>query len=1439
MIDGNQFLSMLGMLTPFVVLAKLNSSANLKKEERYKQFLMPFLAIVLCLAAMAFLSEIYDGLVLLMQSVSGWIDQLGGFLLTKLPDNMAMVGNFVQNCSDKLDTFIKSLNLNFWAFFIANAAILLAYVVVKKILLAFLRRLFKDGGLFQKTAALFYDYDEDDDRWYLNPKFSQARTFLKVMYVTAVALGVVGVLASSWLYLNEWLTALYYPVFSVIVLGELYFLLDGYTKAETKNQLEGEADTALNGGNYSIMRGFLRRLFGDKLAAENTTVSEADQSVLTNDELLTQLEASDDLVVEIYGRYMRRRSNDGMELDFNYLLSGKQLLCGQSMLFSNPFYYDLIPYVFYPFNQTLLRKKKVLVVLGRHGAEEDVEDWCRKGFLSVTNTPDLWNIGLLSDEEQDLDVGIITRSNVHNLKLHEANRSFFEDVEMVVLVEPSRLVTTAQIGLNSLVRLCSGEGKKLTFCSMDKNCDGLLDSLSHVLMTVINEVTATNRHKGASSYMIWEADGEYLQHRMLPNLSRYLGVGTELSFAALKNQVPETKWYGGDAFPVLDTHWIAKQYYYDLLHYAHLPANQETMDRVFQVSHNIWSVPMAPFQYLTVEDESYNMFEVKRAFSTRATDQGFVNVICSDYLLKDYMADNDTIFNADPKAIPYIAADYARTARNTVLRLCLRMSAGPVSEAEICRELLLVDKIPDDPAKVLWRAICENCGYVGDAGEDQDGQPALVYHTADEDVVFTANILVCKRRFNMETGKMENMYAIKNQRFISLVLDALSMAEYIAEDENGKQQFLGTELKGHILQKYLPGQFFTFGGKYYEMVRVTMEGRVLVRRASDHINGRPMYRQIRNYHLSNIKDSTVMGECRDLGFMRISRQFADVRVQTPGYWKMARYNDFGSAVRVMLNGVPDRLYNYKSVLRVELCPEGGMSAGTLHTLVPLMNEVLRTLLAENQDYLTVVANGEAQLPSTMSLTVDDSAQGENCFYIIEDSQMDIGLLDAVERNLNRIFEIVCDYLQWHEEKMSSSAAPVEAPAEPQEAPQEEPQEEQPQPKGIKKVGAAIKKFFAPVANWFRKVGTAVADFFRKLFKRKKIDEAEPTEETPEGAEPIDEASAQNRSMFSLPGVVKSAAPGEDEGADGPVQTVAGEGNDTLDFEKERVEQPGLVFTRPDYKDRYYLRYGSEEIEKSLHLTELKDLLVALGFGNSGLTQSRKGKDVAQMVERSFVPNREGVHYCDFCGCELSGMDYDILGDGRERCPSCSRTAVKDADEFARIHASVMRNLKLFFGIRINAPVHIQMVNSRKLHKALGMSFVPSGQYDGRVLGVAIKDKNGYSILIENGAPRLQSTMTMVHEMTHIWQYLHWDAKEIRNQYGDSELEVYEGMAKWVEIQYTYMLNEVEAAKREELITRCREDAYGYGFVKYADKYPLSIGGRPGGATPFDNIKTPL
>ena len=424
MTELGQILRMLLMLTPFVILCWMNTKANIQKPQRYKQFLMPLAAVVLCAVAIILLTKIYDWTIQLFLNADDWVEQLSKWLLTKWP-SLKAVSNLLVKLAAKIKELVESLNLEFWAFYVANALIMLAYVTVKKPIVLFMKGLFRDGNLFQKLAGLFYEYDEESGKWTLQPKFGQARVFLKSLYITAVVLGAIGVLVSSWLYRNSILHAIYYPVFSIIVLGELYFVLDGLTMKELKKQqeLDGEEDEAERVSNYSTMRDVLRKLFPDKLSAENTTVSIVHPGGTTVDDLLTELEASEAVAEEAYGRFMRTKCNAGMEVDFNYFLSGKQLLNGESVLFNNPFYYDLIPYIFFPMNRALLHHKKVLIVLGRHGTEESVQTWCQDGLTSVTNIPSMWNVGVLGQEPQDLHVGIVTRSSVHDLQMHEVATS--------------------------------------------------------------------------------------------------------------------------------------------------------------------------------------------------------------------------------------------------------------------------------------------------------------------------------------------------------------------------------------------------------------------------------------------------------------------------------------------------------------------------------------------------------------------------------------------------------------------------------------------------------------------------------------------------------------------------------------------------------------------------------------------------------------------------------------------------------------------------------------------------------------------------------------------------------------------------------------------------------------------------------------------------------
>lgn len=1642
---------------PFVLFALLNNKANLKKEKRYRQLPMVVLALIYCVVFMFLIEKVNGWIFALLnwlpnafQSVAKFFDGLWDGKLSFLADAARFISKALQN-------FLKLPDLRFILLFITNALIMLAHIIVKRILITLMQGLFsKSGGIYDKVASLFYDYDSDTDTWYVRPHLLQGRTFVKTLYWAGFVIAVLSLMVSAWMFQNDLLAVPFYPVFGLIILGELYFAVDGLSKEEAKGSLTGETEEKSSVANYSLLRQTLRKLFGDKLVAEDTTIHNDLAEEGSVEQSLAELQESPENKEEAYGYFIQKKIQNGMVPDQNYIVSGRDLLNGKSILFNNPFYYDLIPYAFYAMNRVLLQKEKVLIVLGRHNTEDDIAAWCESGLRSVTNISEMWNIGVLSDKEQDLDVGILTRSCLHDQKLLESNAAFFREVHFAVLIEPSRLLTTAQVGLNSMLNLCRSDDKTITFCSTDKNCDGLVDALSHLLMTSISEVSATRHHDGTCSYMCWETDEEHWQHRMLPNLSRYLGVGTELSFSALKNQVSKTFWYGGDAFPVIDIRWIANQYNYELLHYAELPVGQDTMDKVFEVSPNLWDMKKEENSYLTVEDESYNMFEIKRDFATRSANQSFINIISPEYLLKDYMAKNNALFNTDPKAIPYIVADYARTPRNVALRMTLRMSIGYVPEKDLRRELLLIDADMDDLLESLWHEICAACQPVRTVHMDEERGELLYTEYQGKQLVFDKSIIETRRKFSVETGRMETMYHISDASFRNALLGDLRNASYIAEDENGEASYLGSELQGHIFQKYLPGQFFTFSGKYYEMLSVTSDGKVLVRRAADHINGRPSYRQVRHYRLYNAENSKGMGDIRTSHGLRITRQFADISVSTPAYWSLNRYNDFESGYLTEISGIPERKYYNKQILKITFQEHKELATPEVRrTIALLMNEVLRTLLAENQDYLTVLVAEPAQVPVTYDLSGTGGFElDKEAIYILEDSQLDIGLLVAVERNLDRIFSIVFDYLDWHLEELDKSLHPP-VPVEPElitvETGEEdkgkkkegffkrlwkklfgskdgekkgclgglfgkkkkkgEPEGEQPtagpeqgeQPAGAEQgeqsAGAGEPENGEPGTSEVpegegeagpgtgpeaaaespqeeppRKKG-CLPGFLRK----KKKDGAEPVPETGSGPESdLDAGAADGQEDGLNAGTPENEVPGQEENAPEPAEEVQddaklpGTDSDEANVTGEQTEAPaGEIETEEDvpepeetpseeateepmpedageelpsedmaeepsseeteekpedsgnknsfphfpmmlfnaepslvsdlqelrdedvpaggssessagpvredssepapesgrdpghefefegdgstrvtpgsmkkgtarpYHERYYLLYGGNELSSALDPVNTKNLLAAMGYSDSSLRQARKGDSLSKLIEMNYDPRDTGKHYCDFCGKELSGTEYDVLADGRERCVNCSRTAIRSEEEFVKIFRSVSKNMEVYFGIRFTAPVKISMVNSKRLHKRLGKSFVPTAKPDGRTLGVAIKDRDGLSLLVENGSPRVRTAMTMAHELTHIWQYTNWDQKAIRQKYGDTELEIYEGMARWVEIQYAYLVGEVAAGKRTEISTLYQNDEYGRGFIRYVKKYPLSQGSQVMVDTPFDHPEAPL
>ena len=1427
--------TILGVL-PFLVLCFASAKTNLNKANRSRQFLMPIIALVYCVLGVIFLDTINN----LIFKLFNW---LGQYL-----------------------TFLQNVSWQSIATFVLNAVLVLGFIAIKGLALPIISGIWKSNKVAESTSGLFYEREEDVDKWLLKPKFANFRGYIKGFYIATFIVSVLIFVLSQNYPKSVFFQAAFYPVFGVLVLGEVVFFLSGLTKSEFVEDILGEDEESYKVANYGILREILRDLFSERVLYENTL--DTSDGISTTFDELDEMAQSDDSSLKLIGSYYLNLKNSGAEIDINYVKSSVNLLNGKSTLFCNPFYRDLTHYITLPMIKQLISYKKCLIVLGRDSALSDVKNWIDSGLENFSNTDSLWQSQVLDEYGNASDVGIIKFSDIHNLKIHKANKEFLSKVGFVLIVEPSRILASGQIGLSLLVNNCESTGKEIVYCACDRNCDGLVDALSHTLKTSITEVTATVTGGGNNSQMYWNADGNYMHHKIFPTISRYLGMGTEINAVAMKYQLDQTGWVGSEKFPVLDMKWIAGQYHKQICQYADLPESQASFDRSFNVYSNLWSTERKENSFLVVEDEFQNLFEITRVFASRSKSQGFVNVISENYFLRDYMLDNVEVFSADPKAIPTIVPDYARTERNMVLKLIMMMAYDMVSEERISKELMLCGIPFEDPYITLKELIIKHC-HVEDA--------SLSVRFKEELQSDSLNSIVVKYYEINETNELyEYAQLLKN-------------AYYIAEDEEGESHYIGAKLYGHVFQAMLPGQFMTFEGKYYEVQTVTPLSGVVVRRAADHITGRRYYRQIRRFVLDNWSDGMEMGSKRTSSDIEIARGYANISVETDGYLDMNSYGDLSKAKKVSLNGVPTRNYRNKNVLKIKL-PESCTNR-IRYTISLLMNEVFRTTYPETYHYIAALTpyNEDCYSENLAYATYRlDGDCDENCIYIVEDSDIDLGLIVSVERNLKRYLEIIADVLNWHSNKMLETPSIEDAPEE--EFVPDFGEKPKPKRKGLLGVFDKVKDFFKKIfgrkkkeepkpeseetkpeekqstddindtsteaildANIGEEVASAedgtvtsteqepsekksfgqkIKEFFKRLFGRKKKDE-DVTETT--DAEIVAETTEDNGNVEQTDSELTEQADDSSEQTE-PTETVAlhdtsdepleiTTDEETLETEDIGGEDEELAGTEPAeqtaYQKKCFVKFGYESIDDILDINGTSELLKELGFDKNPLQQVR---EIANGTDdtNNYDPHKYGAHLCDFCGVELLGGEYELLKDGRERCNRCSMTAIKKVDDFKALYKTVLRNMEAFYGIKLNVAVKVRTTNAKQIAKHVGMQFVATPGFDGRVLGFAQKDKTGYSLYIENGSPKLAATATIAHELTHIWQYLNWNEAELAKKYGKQNmLEVYEGMAKWAEIQYLMLMNEKTYAKRQEITTRLRNDEYGRGFIIYADKYPLS------------------
>ena len=285
------------------------------------------------------------------------------------------------------------------------------------------------------------------------------------------------------------------------------------------------------------------------------------------------------------------------------------------------------------------------------------------------------------------------------------------------------------------------------------------------------------------------------------------------------------------------------------------------------------------------------------------------------------------------------------------------------------------------------------------------------------------------------------------------------------------------------------------------------------------------------------------------------------------------------------------------------------------------------------------------------------------------------------------------------------------------------------------------------------------------------------------------------------------------------------------------DRPNMTITvKAPYHERYYLNYRNSKRAEMMDLSGTKDFLQHIGFDGGELRIARQEKSIADDYRKIEENESDEDKCCSYCGIRLNGVNFFRLPSGRLRCNTCTNSIVKSKAEVKALFDRVVQNMDVFFGVRIDSSIDIEVSEEQKMRKKHDISPDTSS-----ILGSIVTLKKGkYTIALENGSPRITLIMSIVYQLTRIWQYINWDKnKKMPRCPNSKRKQIYQGMSQWVMIQYLYLIGETNVAKRKEELSRIRKDECGVGFLMYETKYPLTRGMAYLDSTPFTHNCYPL
>lgn len=685
---------------------------------------------------------------------------------------------------------------------------------------------------------------------------------------------------------------------------------------------------------------------------------------------LVEIQCSQNYKERCMGYYWYQRIADIPEIHIDYIEASLQPIKRQSVYFSNTFYQDMGHYIFPFFSLELLENKKILVVSGRH-KEEKIIKWLKLGLQERSDAIVFWTAENGEQELSKSDIAVVSFENME--KVPEHSYGFWHEAAVVCLLEPSCFMP-CPLKLARLLSRIQPQEEKAIYLIFDKNGEGMADWLSHMVKEEILavNVVATIRE---DAYSIIDVDTKETEeaYSHMPYFMPYAIKLVSLFQQKRKERKEKIFWYGNRVAPVYDIGREMQKYGIKEEIFEFYTDGIEK-----QSKEEAWSI---------AEDAIYNVHEILRQYDTCGYITAYTAVCSPHYMLHGFM-----LSHMDQVILP-LAPEFVCSGRNMAIAVGYELAKGNTDWEDSKRVLEYYHADTKEPLSLILKRL----------------------NTIYRNVLGLDKMWVTEDYFNQEEAGRRKRVIISTeegrQQFLQWYYGNISMALSLKEGA-GKKDELYQIMGGHVYQYCLPGQFLTLDGKYYRVEEISYSGErrlVKLRRASDSCRHRRYYRQVRDIKIEEAGQMPISYfiQREDI---QVELHYADIIVHTESNLCSSRFYDLKRADKIPVN-IPSRLYRKKAYLKISVNNQNGMWVGLL------LKEMLYTFFPQCWQLFSV-AVGEKWRKEEMAGRLDCitgieiEKESYPVFYVIEDSPIDIGLVEAVGGKFETILALINQYVDW-------------------------------------------------------------------------------------------------------------------------------------------------------------------------------------------------------------------------------------------------------------------------------------------------------------------------------------------------------------------------------------------------------------------------------------------